>query len=504
MAIALMDTVSVAGLNGGTTAAKDTTGATFLAAALSTTAIALTFSDSHGNTWIPLTPQIQNAMRVRIYYVAAPIVGPGHTFSLGGTGVFGAVNVAWWSGITVTGTPIEAGGIGSAMTVVQPGGIIPTVGDLILTSLATEQTVSDANSSLTSIHKLAGGLDSATSYGQYFAWGICSPSSPTVPPGSIYFEASTDHASVIYYSAQLRLEYTTAVIDSFNLGVPTPVSGVIIVDLTSWLATHAPGRYTLSILTVTATGSSDSTMTSGFTLPLTVDPNAYATAILADTPVAYWRLDDAVGSLAAHDATNHGYVGTAEGTLAFGQPSVDGAGTGAACDGVNGTGILIAVPPPIAASMSVEAWVSLVGTGADAYTFIWCDGAALAYPLVVAVVSDGGAFLHALRLYVNFGAGAPGWITTGYSLPITTWIHLVVTWNGTNLIVYVNGGVVMTTAAYSGSTWVNVGSSGGMRSIGCAETLDHNSFNGVLDDVALYNYALTSVQVLAHYHGKIP
>lgn len=89
-----------------TTSGVDTTGATLLVAALSFYNGSATISDSYGNAWTPLTKyQIASTFdsSTQMFYVANPVVGAGHTVTVGG--VFPTVRFSAFSGVRLV-TPL--------------------------------------------------------------------------------------------------------------------------------------------------------------------------------------------------------------------------------------------------------------------------------------------------------------------------------------------------------------------------------------------------------------
>jgi hypothetical protein len=90
-----------------------------------------------------------------------------------------------------------------------------------------------------------------------------------VSAGFLSFTKSEDHASVTNYTAQLRLSGSATVVDTLSLGVPTPNTyGVIVADLTALFSGKSAGDYTVSIVTTTPSGATDSGVSDAFTLPL--------------------------------------------------------------------------------------------------------------------------------------------------------------------------------------------------------------------------------------------
>lgn len=113
------------------TDAVNTTGATFLAVVVfiyvGITSGAATISDSYSNTWTPLTAYGTGDWRVRMFYVANPAVGTGHTFTCAGTNIYPAICMQAWSGI-VTTTPfdLENGAYADYVSTLAAGSITPS------------------------------------------------------------------------------------------------------------------------------------------------------------------------------------------------------------------------------------------------------------------------------------------------------------------------------------------------------------------------------------------
>ena len=124
-------------------ASSNTTGATLLVMILSTYANVAepTPTDSNTNTWTPLTAQTYTGvLRVRIWYVVNPTVGPGHTFQATATGVYPTLVVGAFAGVTVTAPfDVQNGAIAAATTAIQPGSVTPAqANEIVITGLSTD------------------------------------------------------------------------------------------------------------------------------------------------------------------------------------------------------------------------------------------------------------------------------------------------------------------------------------------------------------------------------
>lgn len=217
----------------------------------------------------------------------------------------------------------------------------------------------------------------------------------------------------------------------------------------------------------------------------------YVASVFLNIPTGYWRLNEAPGATSVSDISNNGYAGAVTGGVAFGQPGALGDGdTAALFDGAHGTGITLTSQPPIPAHFTVEAWINRQGSATDLFQYIWGSGGAVGFPIEFALQANTLAF------FVNFTTLTPGWINTPFTPSLGVWYHVAMTWDGTSLIVYVNGAAVYTnSASWPGLTLLNVGSTSGVRSIGWQGPGNNQCFNGYLDDVTFYSTALSAAQL---------
>ncbi len=227
------------------------------------------------------------------------------------------------------------------------------------------------------------------------------------------------------------------------------------------------------------------------TLALTA-ASSYAVTVLADGPVAYWRLGETSGA-SAIDATGHGHTGTYLAGVTLGQPGA--VGDGAHAITVNATTLGRATLPDLGplSAISVE---------------LWCQTALVSASNRPAWSSAFGSYLgvtgaNEVSCSLATDLDIIGVPTAGIVLSTGVWHQLVLTWagDGTTVELYVDGVHRGTSLVLNGTLALGgaVGVIGGWQAIlGNAFTWD-----GSIDDVAIYGAALTPVQIADHYRARL-
>lgn len=233
-------------------------------------------------------------------------------------------------------------------------------------------------------------------------------------------------------------------------------------------------------------------------------PAGYPATILADHPIAYYRLDETSGTVAHDYAGGHdgvynnvildqpGYVPTnidADPAVTF---------TGAANSYIGGI-----APTSInfagVTNFSIEAWANGAAGGTT--------GAIVAKG--TGNVGNGGIANEQFDLLVNAGSYSflvrspanstqNGYQCTGTTGPDGVWHHLVGVWDGANVYLYVDGQLQAQAAGPGTIRSSTFPISIGAERSGNDPTYDVD-FNGSIDEVAIYNYALSADQIAAHY-----
>ncbi|MDB6021716.1 MAG: hypothetical protein JWQ04_1573, partial [Pedosphaera sp.] len=221
----------------------------------------------------------------------------------------------------------------------------------------------------------------------------------------------------------------------------------------------------------------------------------YQSIVLGDTPLLYYALDPSVTNGTATDLSGNGNNGNAFNLIAASGPSpyITNAasfdGLDASID-VSGSPSLLNFSGPI----TLEVWVqptNIINTSGNELGNIIAKGYNGSYEIVL---RD-----NDFNYFGNSGnAGVGGGIQT------TDWTYLVLSSDGTNCSLYVNGVMVNHTADTSGSAafasdWaIGTGSPDGQYNTNI------RYYHGNMSQVAIYNHGLTADQVLAHYYvGEI-
>ncbi len=211
----------------------------------------------------------------------------------------------------------------------------------------------------------------------------------------------------------------------------------------------------------------------------------YATGVLADAPVAYWRLGDSGGSVADSVAFNTGVV---VGGVATAQSGALTDNSAMLFDGSTG---FIRVPGastlPLAGDLTIELWVNL--SLAARQTLI---SKHYLHEFELSVETSG----H-LTFYQGNGMTYEGFASQGGAIAAHTWQHVVVTRNTTTKTIrfYVNG-------IEKGSSAYATAPTAGLKGVVIARSDNYPGVryvNGTLDDIALYRTALSPTQVQAHH-----
>lgn len=241
-------------------------------------------------------------------------------------------------------------------------------------------------------------------------------------------------------------------------------------------------------------------------VPLT----GYGAIVAADSPVAYWRLDEADGSATAVDAVGSfdGQYTAGDGTILYGAPTGIPYTTDPAVGLENGATVQIPFAPELnpEKTWTIESWVQPASLGANGgdYRVVLSSE----YNLYPNPYNGWYMYQQPNNTFAFVPQPANVFISAG-PIVANNWYHVVVTDDGTNFNFYLNG--VLATAPYPVNGFVangagvnpngTAGIASGFGNTVLGERTDgaFNPFEGTIDDTAIYNYALSASQVYSHY-----
>jgi hypothetical protein len=246
-----------------------------------------------------------------------------------------------------------------------------------------------------------------------------------------------------------------------------------------------------------------------------LDGTAYSTVVLGDSPIFYWRLDEASGSRIANSAaTGVTFSGMLTGNATLGIAGVIHADTDTALDLAGGRILMVSGAKIPTSNGSLEAWVrtstfqtgSTLPDGSPAYRDAGIVGqwdTAFARGGAALWVTSGGTY--GLAYDQNYPTNPPLVAFAASGQPTgTNWDHVVGTWQTVGISrvrsLYVNNTLVA-----QDSVLLNPGTVPGSGiEIGNYnyDTGSHRLL-GSLDEVAVYAYALSGTQIAEHYNAAL-
>jgi len=93
---------------------------------------------------------------------------------------------------------------------------------------------------------------------------------------------------------------------------------------------------------------------------------------------------------------------------------------------------------------------------------------------------------------------------TGYALPINQWIHLMLTWDNNTLLTFINGEKIHETNAIKNRPSLPINGELTFGSAPMSGNRQRTAFDGSIDDVRIYNRALSAEEVSALYDLEKP
>jgi uncharacterized repeat protein (TIGR02543 family) len=216
-----------------------------------------------------------------------------------------------------------------------------------------------------------------------------------------------------------------------------------------------------------------------------------ASADLLDGLVGYWPFDGDAKDYSGNGnhGTTHGVSlindrnGNSKGAYQFGEGKYISVAANSQLNGIS--------------DFTLSAWVKIDSWDNGYWAPIWCKGTTRAYGVEI---EDGGCDLISTNSYIScfeFRYACNELVFTSQKISLGYWIHVAVTRNGGYLSAYLNGN--------------KIGSGNGASSSGEGGNLEFGRdppdvveyLHGAMDDVALYNRALSSSEIHALYSGEM-
>ena len=244
----------------------------------------------------------------------------------------------------------------------------------------------------------------------------------------------------------------------------------------------------------------------------------YSSTILADHPVAYYELNEPSGSASVADSSGNAisgavnYVTQSDNVTVYPQLGVAGVDSNAVLFATASVGAAGQGNIDIPFSTAVNPTTADGITGAQFTAECWVQ--ATKQPSGYEVPLDNSCNFSqpapwnnscGWNFYQTPGPGStwsfslrpnPGLVFGGPAVTVGQWTHLVLTYDGTNAILYANG-VAAITYPNVPQYLANNGSSDML--LGEGPNTGQIPFDGYVSQVAIYNYALSYTQVTNHY-----
>jgi hypothetical protein len=221
---------------------------------------------------------------------------------------------------------------------------------------------------------------------------------------------------------------------------------------------------------------------------ITPEPGSYAATVIEDNPISYWRLGEEYGAMLIVDSIG-GNPGIPSDSIILGEPGAlaDEDDTAVYFDGASKVDVAFteALNPEV---FTFEVWAN-VESGSTGYRSPMtsrADGPQRGY-IFYANPNNEWQFWT--------GAGSSWHNVAGPTVVEDEWTHLVGVYDGTTKSFYVNG--VLVGAA---ETSVSLNDEHGLRlGAGATEGTGNYFFQGYVDEAAVYNTALSSDRIMAHF-----
>lgn len=227
----------------------------------------------------------------------------------------------------------------------------------------------------------------------------------------------------------------------------------------------------------------------------------YVSSVMGDSPLAFWRLNETSGTVAA-DLSGNGYNGVYTGGFTLNQ-AAPGARSGVLLNGTSGYIDIPSFPSLPASAISLEAWISPI----DTVTTLGYGGAGAISATVFETHESSTSVTPGFIMSIdNNGTNKRVWwwpegnkdSFSNNAVPLNAFSHVVLTLTSAGVLnIYVNSVNVLSA---TGKQYPTGGYT--MFKLG-AKSWIGGFFKGTMLDLAVYNYALSASQVTSHYNSGL-
>ena len=210
----------------------------------------------------------------------------------------------------------------------------------------------------------------------------------------------------------------------------------------------------------------------------------------------WWKLDDGSGTI-AHDSSGNGRHGLVEGASTWTSPGWEGWG-GCMRFGGDNDRITVESFDVTGSGITLSAWIKPINFQDDARMISKSEGSGTADHYWAMILSGSGEDNLEFRLRTNTGAATRRTSPGGTEVPANEWTHVSVTWDAgdTYMRLYKNGqeidSISKAGSAVATSPGAKIGIGNQSVSAGPAAADMTRPFGGLVDDVRVYDYALSA------------
>ena len=238
----------------------------------------------------------------------------------------------------------------------------------------------------------------------------------------------------------------------------------------------------------------------------------FATEVLADGPSGYWRLGEPPTSTAAADGSGNANHGTVSGGVTFGKPGLHGGDTAALFDGATGRITVTNSESVNLTRITMEAKVRWDGPTGFQQRILEKESFAGTTQYGLSVLPNGHVHVE-LRMRVSgnpqvVSADSAGVVALGAET------HVAATYDGLAIEIYLNGEPdsttpINTTPVDIDVKWPHTPPDDPEVALAIGDRIGlippdgaHRTFNGLIDEVALYPGPLSAERIRAHYGSQ--